>query len=121
MAILAPYDKSILTPIANAITASLGISASNDGSMIRVIFPELSATQRQELIKTVKGKGEDAKIGVRNARRDGLKALDDLKKSKVLTEDDLKRVKDNVQSLVKKYEDKVEDEVKKKTVEIMEI
>ncbi|MBN2712140.1 MAG: ribosome recycling factor [Planctomycetes bacterium] len=117
-----PFDMGLLKDIEKALLASdLGVTPSNDGKLIRLTFPPLTEDRRKQLANEVKAKGEDAKISIRNSRRDGLKGLEDLKKQKVLTEDDLKRLKDDVQNVVKQYEGSIDTEVKKKTEEIMAI
>lgn len=120
--VIKPFDPSIMKGIEKAIIASdLGVTPQNDGKLIRLTFPPLTEERRKKLAQEIKAKGEEAKVGIRNARRDGLKELEGLKKDKVLTEDDLKKLKDDVQETVKDYEGKVDEEVKKKTEEIMEI
>jgi len=117
-----PFDPNILKDIEKALLASdLGVTPQNDGKILRLTFPPLTEQRRKQLAQDVKAKGEDAKVSVRNARRDGLKEMDGLKKSKAITEDELKKIKDDVQELVKKYELKVDEEIEKKTKEIMEI
>lgn len=117
-----PFDPGILKDIEKALLASdLGVTPQNDGKLIRLIFPPLTEDRRKKLGSEVKEKGEEAKIVIRNARRDGLKSLEQLKKDKTITEDELKKIKDDVQEMVKSYEKKVDDEVEKKTAEIMEI
>ncbi len=119
---LKPYDLGLLKEIEKALLASdLGVTPQNDGKLIRLTFPPLTEERRKKLAQTVKAQGEDCKVAVRNARRDGIKALEDLQKKKEITEDDLKRAKDQVQDLVKDYEKKVDGEVDKKSKEIMEI
>lgn len=84
--------------------------------------PPLTEERRKKLAQEVKAKGEDAKVAIRNARRDGVKELEDMQKQKkLITEDDLKKAKDKVQDLIKVYEKKVDEEVEKKSKEIMEI
>lgn len=119
---LKPYDLGLLKEIEKALLASdLGVTPQNDGKIIRLTFPPLTEERRKKLAQTVKGQGEDAKVVIRNARRDGLKGLEDLEKKKELSEDDLKRLKDDVQNMVRDYEKKVDQEVDKKSKEIMEI
>lgn len=119
---LKPFDPGTLKDIEKALLASdLGVTPQNDGKLLRLTFPALTEDRRKKLAGDVKAKGEEAKITIRNVRRDGIKALEDLQKAKTITEDDLKALKDDVQTLVKKFEDKVDEEVKKKTEEIMEI
>ncbi len=119
---LKPYDLGLLKEIEKALLASdLGVTPQNDGKLIRLTFPPLTEERRKKLAQTVKSQGEEAKVVIRNARRDGIKALDDAEKKKTLSEDDLKKHKDKVQDLVKEYEKKVDQEVEKKSKEIMEI
>lgn len=120
--LIKPFDPQTLKDIEKAIIASdLGVNPQNDGKVIRLSFPPLTEERRKKLAQELKAKGEDSKVNIRNARRDGIKDLEKLQKDKLLTEDDLKRLKDEVQELVKKYEKKVDDEVARKTDEIMEI
>ncbi len=117
-----PFDQNILKEIEKAIIASdLGVTPQNDGKVIRMTFPPLTEERRKDLAKDLKSKGEDAKVSVRNARRDAIKDLEKLQKDKALTEDDLKKLKDDIQNQVKKYEKQIDDEIDKKTKEIMEI
>lgn len=117
-----PFDPSILKDIEKALLASdLGVTPQNDGKVLRLTFPPLTEDRRKKLAQDVKAKGEEAKVSIRNARRDGNKELDALQKAKTITEDDCKKLKDEVQTLVKSYEGKVDAEVKRKTEEIMEI
>lgn len=117
-----PFDPQLLKDIEKALIASdLGVNPQNDGKVIRLTFPPLTEERRKKLAQELKAKGEDTKVIIRNARRDGLKDLEKLQKDKLITEDDLKGYKDEVQELVKKYEKKVDEEVSRKTEEIMEI
>lgn len=119
---LKPFDLSLLKEIEKALLASdLGVTPQNDGKIIRLTFPPLTEERRKKLAQQVKSQGEDAKTAIRNARRDGIKALDDMEKKKTISEDDLKKQKDKVQDLVKEYEKKIDQEVDKKSREIMEI
>lgn len=119
---LKPFDLALLKEIEKALLASeLGVTPQNDGKIIRLTFPPLTEERRKKLAQDVKAKGEEAKVTIRNARRDGLKALEDAQKKKEISEDDLKKMKDDVQNLVKEFEKKADEEVSKKTKEIMEI
>ncbi len=119
---LKPFDLGLLKEIEKALLASeLGVTPQNDGKLIRLTFPPLTEERRKKLAQDVKAKGEDAKVAIRNSRRDGLKSLEDLQKKKTISEDDLKKLEDDIQNLVKNYEKKVDGEVDKKTKEIMEI
>lgn len=117
-----PFDPSILKEIEKALLASdLGVTPQSDGKVLRLTFPPLTEDRRKKLAQDVKAKGEEAKVSIRNARRDANKELDTLQKDKAITEDDCKKLKDDVQDLLKQYEGKVDAEVKRKTEEIMEI
>lgn len=119
---LKPFDLGLLKEIEKALLASeLGVTPQNDGKIIRLTFPPLTEERRKKLAQTVKSQGEDAKVVVRNARRDGLKALEEAEKKKEISEDDLKKLKDDVQNMVKEHEKKIDQEVDKKSREIMEI
>ncbi len=119
---LKPFDLGLLKEIEKALLASeLGVTPQNDGKIIRLTFPPLTEERRKKLAQDVKAKGEEAKVVVRNARRDGVKAIEDLEKKKELSEDDLKKFKDRIQDVLKEYEKKVDQEVDKKSKEIMEI
>ena len=119
---LKPFDLGLLKEIEKALLASdLGVTPQNDGKIIRLTFPPLTEERRKKLAQTVKSQGEEAKVVIRNARRDGIKGLEDLEKKKELSEDDVKKRKDEVQNLLKDYEKKVDQEVEKKSKEIMEI
>ena len=120
--IIKPFDPGIIKDIEKAVLASeLGVTPANDGKILRLQFPPLTEERRKKVAQEVKQNGEDAKVAIRNARRDGIKELEDLKKKKEITEDDLKKLKDDIQELVKSYEDKVSTEVQRKADEVMEI
>ncbi len=119
---LKPFDLGLLKEIEKALLASdLGVTPQNDGKIIRLTFPPLTEERRKKLVQAVKSQGEEAKIVVRNHRRDGLKVLEDAQKKKEISEDDLKKMKDDVQELLKSYEKQIDQEVDKKSKEIMEI
>ena len=99
---IVPWDKSLLKEVEKAILASdVGITPSNDGTMIRLVFPELTEERRKQLAKDIKKKGEDAKIAVRNIRRDGNDEFKKLKGSDV-SEDDISELEDELQKLTDK-------------------
>lgn len=119
---LKPFDLGLLKEIEKALLASeLGVTPQNDGKIIRLTFPPLTEERRKKLAQTVKAQGEEAKVVIRNARRDGIKSLEDAEKKKEISEDELKKHKDDVQNMVKDHEKKVDQEVDKKSKEIMEI
>ncbi|MCD8390778.1 MAG: ribosome recycling factor, partial [Firmicutes bacterium] len=120
--VVQPYDMSILADIEKAIAASdLGLSPQNDGKVIRLSFPPLTEERRKELVKTVKKYTEEAKVQVRNVRRD---ALDDFKKQKKngdMTEDDVKEAEKDIQKLTDKFVKEIDDISAAKEKEITEV
>lgn len=118
---IAPWEKSLIKEIEKAIMASdVGITPSNDGAVIRLVFPELTEERRKELAKDVKKKGEDCKVAVRNARRDGNDAFKKLGKEDV-SEDEIKKLEDELQKLTDKIVKEVDQMVEQKTKEIMTV
>lgn len=114
-----PFDKSLLKEIETAIQKSdLGLTPNNDGSRILIVIPELTGERRQELAKLVGKEAENAKISVRNIRRD---ALDKGKKDDSLTEDEQRKYQEDVQKLTDKYIGKIEEMAKTKEEEIVKI
>ncbi|QOR68587.1 ribosome recycling factor [Cytobacillus suaedae] len=122
MLVIQPYDKTVLGSIEKAIIkADLGLNPSNDGSIIRIAIPALTEERRRELVKVVKKYSEEAKIAVRNIRRDGNDDLKKLEKNGDITEDELRGYTDDVQKLTDDYIAKVETITKEKEKEIMEV
>ena len=120
--VIEPWDKSALKAIEKAIQESdLGVMPSNDGAVIRLPFPELTEERRRELVKLCKGYSEEARVSVRNARRDANAALGKAEKASEITEDDQRRAETDVQKLTDKYIEKIEDAFKTKEAEVMEI
>ena len=118
---IAPWEKSLIKAIEKAImTSDIGITPSNDGSIIRLVFPELTEERRKDLVKEVKKKGEDAKVAVRNIRRDGNDAFKKLAKTDI-SEDEIKQLEDQLQKLTDKYCDEVDKLSEEKKKEIMSI
>ena len=119
---IVPYDTSTLKAMEKAIqTSDIGINPSNDGKMIRLVFPQLTEERRKELAKQVQKMGEDAKVAVRNLRRT---ANDDIKKQKkdgILTEDDVKNAEKAVQDLTDKYIKNIETITTAKEKDIMKV
>lgn len=116
-----PWEKNMLKVIEKAIQVSdLGINPTNDGSMIRLVFPELTEERRKDLAKDVKKKGEAAKVAIRNIRRDGNDAFKKLKGTDV-SEDEIKDLGDQLQKLTDKYIKEVDKEVEAKTKEVMTV
>ncbi|WP_342044313.1 ribosome recycling factor [Bacillus sp. OTU530] len=122
MLVIQPYDKSSLKDIEKAIqTSDLGLNPSNDGSIIRIVFPALTEERRRDLVKTVKKYAEEAKIAVRNVRRDGNDELKKLEKNGEITEDELRGHTETVQKETDKHIAKIDDITKDKEKEIMEV
>ena len=116
-----PWEKSMLKVIEKAIQVSdLGINPTNDGSMIRLVFPELTEERRKELVKDVKKTGEGAKVAIRNIRRDGNDAFKKLKGSEV-SEDEIKDMETDLQKLTDKYVKEVDKAVESKSKEVMTV
>ena len=122
MIVIQPWDKSLLKSIEKAIQISeLGINPTNDGSCIRLVFPELTEERRKTLAKDVKKKGEEAKIAVRNVRRDGVDSFKKMQKNSEITEDDLADITEKLQKLTDKIIDRIDQLVEGKTKEIMTV
>ncbi|RHW36410.1 ribosome recycling factor [Neobacillus notoginsengisoli] len=120
--VIQPYDKSILGDIEKAIQKSdLGLNPTNDGSLIRIAVPQLTEERRKELVKLVKKEAEDAKIAVRNIRRDANDELKKLEKNGEITEDDLRGYSEDIQKLTDDHISKVDQITKDKEKEIMEV
>src|SRR5437016_7318357 len=106
--LIRPFDQNSIKDIEKAIRSSdLGMSPNSDGKMIRLIVPPMSGEQRQKMVTRIKKLAEEAKIAIRNIRRDGNKHFEQAEKDKEMTEDERDKGKDEVQSLLKKFEDKV--------------
>jgi ribosome recycling factor len=119
--VIKPFDASSLSAIAKAIQASdTGLAPNSDGRLIRLNIPPLSTERRRQLVTRVKEFAEEARVSIRNVRRDGNKHADQAEKDKVLSEDDCKACKEQVQDLTKKYEGKVNDLAANKEKEVME-
>lgn len=119
---ISPYDISTLKNIEKAINASdLGINPSNDGKVIRLVFPELTEERRKSLTKDVKKKGEDSKVAIRNIRRDGIDAAKKMEKSSEINEDERKSLEDEMQKLTDKYIAEIDKAVELKNKDIMSI
>lgn len=116
-----PWEKSMVKNIEKAIqTSDLGINPTNDGSVIRLIFPELTEERRKELVKDVKKKGEAAKVAVRNIRRDGNDAFKKLKGTDI-SEDEIKDMEDDLQKMTDKFIKEVDKAVEAKSKEVMTV
>ncbi len=120
--VIAPYDPSMLSAIDKAIQKSdLGIHPSNDGKYIRLIFPELTEERRRDLVKSVKKIGEEAKVAVRNIRRDAMEMTKKAQKAGEITEDDLKKTEDQVQKQTDAAIKDIERILVEKEKEIMQV
>ena len=116
-----PWEKKLIREIEKAIQMSdIGINPTNDGSVIRLVFPELTEERRKELVKDVKKKGEAAKVAVRNIRRDGNDAFKKLKGTEV-SEDEIKDMEEDLQKLTDKYIKEVDKSVEAKSKEVMTV
>jgi ribosome recycling factor len=122
LVVISPYDKSILKLAEKAILASdLGLNPSNDGTVIRVPFPALNEERRRELVKLCHGYAEQARVAIRNARRDANDAFKKADKAGEMSEDDARRGEEQVQKKTDAFIASVEDLVKRKEQEIMEV
>lgn len=116
-----PWDKTMIKAISKAIqTSDLGINPNNDGSVIRLIFPELTEERRKELVKDVKKKGEAAKVAIRNIRRDGNDSFKKLKGTDV-SEDEIKDMENDLQKMTDKFIKEVDKAVEAKSKEVMTV
>lgn len=122
MILIQPWETSLVREIEKAInTSDLGINPTNDGKVIRLAFPELTEERRKELAKDVKKKGENAKVAIRNIRRDANDAIKKLGKSNEISEDEIKELEEEVQKLTDKYIVDVDKAVEEKSKEILSV
>ena len=120
--VISPFDAGALKPIEKAIMASdIGINPTNDGKSIRIVFPQLTEDRRKELCKQVGKYGEEAKVSVRNVRRDAVDTFKKMKKSSEITEDDLKDCEKEIQKLTDKSIERIDKVCKDKEKEIMTV
>ena len=120
--VIQPWDTTLLRAIEKAIQVSdLGINPQNDGRVIRLAFPQLTEERRKELIKQVKKYGEDAKVAVRNVRRDAVDYVKKAQKKGELTEDDQKKSEKDIQDLTDKFTKRIDEMCSVKEKELMEI
>lgn len=120
--VIQPWDASTLKDIEKAIlTSEIGINPQNDGKVIRLSFPPLTEERRKEIVKDVRKKGEEAKVAVRNQRRDALDKLKALKKSNAITEDDEANGEKKIQKLTDKFCGEADELATQKEKEIMEV
>ena len=117
-----PWEPSLVKEIEKAIlTSDLGLNPSNDGKIIRLVFPELTEERRKELAKDVKKKGENTKVAIRNIRRDANDSFKKLSKASEISEDEVKGLEDDAQKLTDKYIAKVDEAVEAKTKEVLTV
>ena len=120
--VIQPWDKGLLNPIMKAIQSSdIGINPQNDGNVIRLTFPQLTEERRKELAKGISKRGEQAKVAVRNIRRDEMDVLKKAKKANELTEDDLRDEEEKLQKLTDKICKKIDEISDNKTKELMSV
>ena len=118
--VVQPWDTNLLKEIQKAIQVSdLGINPQNDGRVIRLVFPQLTEERRKELTKQVKKYAEDAKVAMRNIRRDGMDYVKNLKKKSEITEDEQKKAEKDLQDLLDKFIKKVDEALAAKEKELM--
>lgn len=117
-----PWDRTVIPAIEKAILQSeMDLNPTNDGAVIRIPIPKLTEERRKELVKVVKGMGEDARVAIRGIRRDANTQIDKLAKDKVVAEDEAHRLKDEAQKLTDKHVARVDELLKKKEAEILEV
>lgn len=122
MVIVQPYDKSSLAAIERSIRDSdLGVNPTNDGTVIRVVFPELTEERRKEYIRVARHKAEDSRVSVRNIRRHAKDALEKLVKNSEAGEDEVRRAERDLEELTKTYVDQIDDLLKHKETELLEV
>ena len=120
--VIQPWDKTLLKDIEKAINKSdIGINPQNDGNVIRLTFPQLTEDRRKELAKDIAKRGEQAKVAIRNVRRDGMDALTKQKKANEITEDELADAEEKIQKLTDKYVAKATDLEENKKKEILTV
>ncbi|KQC11053.1 MAG: ribosome recycling factor [Candidatus Cloacimonas sp. SDB] len=120
--VIQPWDKSILELIEKSILASnIGVTPESDGNVVRLPFQPLTEDTRKEIVKQIKKMAEDAKIEIRNIRRDGNDTAKKMEKDSEITEDDLKKVMKDIQDLTDTWIDKISETAKSKETEIMEV
>ena len=122
MIVIQPWEKNLLKEIEKAILVSdLGINPTNDGNVIRLVFPELTEERRKDLAKDVKKKGEGAKVAIRNIRRDANDTFKKMEKGGEISEDDQKLAEEKIQKITDKMIEKVDKAIETKTKEIMTV
>ncbi|EGO63183.1 ribosome recycling factor [Acetonema longum] len=122
MIVIQPWEKTMLGPIEKAILKSdLGLTPSSDGSVIRLLIPQLTQQRRTELVKVIHKKAEEARVAIRNVRRDANEAIKKVEKDKLISEDENKKAQDDMQKLTDKYIKDIDTVMTAKEKEIMEV
>lgn len=117
-----PWEGSMVKEIEKAIMMSdLGITPTNDGKVIRLVFPDLTEERRKELAKDIKKKGEDTKVAIRNIRRDAIDYIKKTGKAEDISEDEIKNIEDDIQKLTDSYVAKIDKAIEAKTKEILTV
>lgn len=117
-----PWEQSLIKEIEKAImTSDIGITPTNDGKCVRLVFPELTEDRRKELVKDVKKKGEGAKVAVRNIRRDANDTVKKQNKANEISEDEVKQLEENIQKMTDKYVAEIDDIIESKSKEILTV
>lgn len=120
--VISPWEPKMVKEIERAInTSDIGINPTNDGKVIRLVFPELTEERRKELAKEVKKRGEDAKVAIRNIRRDGIDVFKKIAKAGEVSEDAGKDLEDEMQKMTDKYIEKIDKAIEEKTKEVMTV
>ena len=120
--VVQPWDKTLLTPIQKAIQASdVGINPQNDGSVLRLMFPQMTEEDRKRIVRDVKKMGEDTKVAVRSIRRDAMDKIKSMKKNNEITEDDVKTAEEKIQKVTDKMVKKIDETVAAKEKEVLSI
>ena len=122
MLLITPFDPKSIPEIEKGINeANIGINPANDGKVVRLAIPQLTEERRKELAKTVKGYGEEAKVAIRNLRREHIDELKKQEKDGEMTEDDLKKELDDTEKMIEKVIKEIDDIIKEKDKELMEV
>lgn len=120
--VISPYDKSVLKDMERAIQASdIGINPQNDGSVLRLTFPQMTEEDRKKIVKDVKKMGEDSKVAIRSIRRDAMEKFKTMKKNNEITEDELKDCEDDIQKLTDKFVKEIDGHVAEKEKEVLSV
>ena len=120
--VIQPWDASVLKEIERAILASdIGITPNNDGKVIRLNFPELNEERRKELVKEIRKMAEEAKVAIRQIRRDGIDEFKKMQKDASITEDDLKVAEEQIQKLTDQYVENIDEILQAKEKEVMKV